>query len=423
MKKLIFLGLIAGLYGDVYAQEPAEKKPAENALYAVRTTTATSTIKSIITGVQETDPAHIKRISKTFPAGQGDKINLNNQFGSINVKVWNRKEVKIDVLISASGDNEKDTQNLLDLVDIDAGKVGDQISCKTTIGSEHSWSGRNKTRNISVNYIVYLPATNALTLSQQFGNVTMGDFSGPLSAKVQYGDFNAGTLSDDNIYVHVQYGKTNIGELNKAVIKQQYGSGLIIGTAGELDLIAQYASVSITTIKRNASIKQQYGSGLKIGSVNNLDLSVQYANANVGTIRGTAVIKQQYNSLAIGSVGKLDLRSQYAGVMIGTLKGDGTFKTSYNHFTIDEITTGCKDLQIDADYADVTLNFAEGYSAEFNVEKSYGGFRYGANVRATIAGDSEDKRNSSTKNYSGKIGNGGSGSVTIKADYGSVVFK
>ncbi|PIH00636.1 hypothetical protein CS542_03835 [Pedobacter sp. IW39] len=35
----------------------------------------------------------------------------------------------------------------------------------------------------------------------------------------------------------------------KAVVKQQYGSGLTIGAAGTLDLNAQYVTVRINTIR------------------------------------------------------------------------------------------------------------------------------------------------------------------------------
>ncbi|HEY0175977.1 MAG TPA: hypothetical protein VGC08_06340, partial [Pedobacter sp.] len=370
------------------------------------------------------DAVRTKSFSKTFPADQTDKISLNNQFGSMQIKTWDKKEVKVDVSIRVYSTNEKEAQYMIDLINIEAQKNGDAISFKTVLNPGKRMYERSKKREMKVDYVVYLPSSNALTLSQQFGNVTMGDFSGPLSARIQYGDFNAGNLSGANNYINVQYGKTGIEELNKATIKQQYGSGLIIGTAGELDLNAQYASVTVSTIKRDAVIKQEYGSGLTVGTVGNLDLNVQYANVNIGTIRGNAVIRQQYNELTLGSVGKLDLRSEYSGVTIGTLKGDGNFKMSYNRVNIAEITPGCRNLTVDVDYVEVNLNFADNYNADFTVQKSYGGFRYGSNVKATLAGgDNEERRGSSTKNYSGKIGNGGSATVRIKADYGSVVFK
>lgn len=410
MKNLMLTGIALCLLFNAKAQQYAVNTPDAA---SARVTTA------VPTDVQEGDPVRSKSFSRTFPADHNDKVVLSNQFGSMSIKTWDKKEVKIEVMIKAYSNSDTEAQRLIDGVNITAEKGGDQISCKTSI--DDSRSGRNRKREVKVDYVVYLPATNSLTLSQQFGPVTMGDFAGPLYAKVQYGNFSAGNLSNTNNYISVQYGNGNIGELNKAVIKQQYGSGLVIGTVGTLDLNAQYAGVTINTIVGNANIKQQYGSGLKIGSVTNLVLDAQYSNVQLTTVKGNAQIKQQYNSLSLGSVEKLDLRSQYVNTTIGSLRGDGNFRMSYNNFKINEITAACKNLTIDADYVDVNVGFASNYNADFNVQRSYGSFKYGSNVKARVSGSDAD--DSSSKSYSGKIGNGGNGNVKVKTDYGSVTFR
>lgn len=427
MKKSIIWGvlLMTAGFSPAFSQETAAVTMTAETTYAVNRNNSINVQDNRQDPQDRDDDAlKVRNVVKTFPADRSDKIMLSNMFGSMIIKVWDRREVKIDITIRAYSNNDKQAQELIDQVQIDAGKSGDNISCKTTIDNGGSrWSGRNKRREVKVAYVVYLPASNALTLSQQFGNVVMGDFSGPLSAKVQYGDFTAGNLSDTNNYLSVQYGKANIEELNKASVKQQYGSGLTIGTVGTLDLDAQYAGVTISMIKGDAVIKQQYGSGLKIGSVGNLDLDVQYASVNVGTVKGSAVIKQQYNSLTLGSVGKISLRSQYTGVTIGNLKGDGTFKMSYNHFTVTEVSPACRRLTVDADYVNLNLGFGNSFNGDFNLQKSYGGFNYDNNVKVLSSTDNEENRSSSNKRYSGKIGNGGSSSVQIDAAYGSVTFK
>lgn len=417
MKNLMLTGIAFCLLFKVNAQQYAINKtevPAATVASAISAAVSTD-IETLVEGEA---PYRTKSFSRTFPADRNDKVVLSNQFGSMNVKTWDKKEVKIDVSISVYSSNEKEAQRLLDGVNIAADKNGEQIACKTSI-DENSW-GRNRKREIKVDYVVYMPSTNSLTLSQQFGPATIGDFAGPLYAKVQYGNFNAGNLSNTNNYISVQYGNSNISEVNKAVVKQQYGSGLVIGTAGTLDLNAQYASVDITTIKGAAQIKQQYGSGLKIGSVGSLVLDAQYASVNVGTVRGDALIKQQYNSLTLGSVEKLDLKGQYASVSIGNLKGDGNLRLGYNNLRITEVGPGCRNLNVDTEYVGVNIGFADNYNADLTVKNSYSSFRYSSNVKVKENGDNDD---SSSKSYSGRIGNGGTGNVRIRADYGSVTFK
>lgn len=376
-------------------------------------------------GVQDdqNDPVRTKTFSKSFAMDGSDKLNLSNKYGDVLIKIWDKREVRVDVEIKAYSSQNGEAQRLLDETTVEAGKTGDLISFKTNMGNRDGNYGsrvRNGKivwkREVKVNYVVYMPASNSLSMSTQYGNMTMGNFSGPLYAKVQYGNFTAGNLNSNNNYISVQYGKADVEEINVATIKQQYGSGLSLGTVGTLDLNAQYAVVDIKKIKGNAVIKQQYGQGLNVGSVDNLDLDAQYVNVAVGTVNGNATVKQQYNSIAIASVNKLNIRGEYANVKVGNLKGDGTFRVGYNKLIIDNVLTGCKSLIINADYATVSLGFGSGYHADFDVKTNYGGFRPGPASSRTIS----DEDNS--RQYSGKIGNGGASKITIKADYGSVSF-
>lgn len=433
MKNLVLVSVMLCFFGRAYAQavQPTVSVDIDYALNTKvegqrSTTTGRDTERTKggqddqLQDIKSSDDQGLRRIiSKTFTVDRNDKVNLSNQFGSVVIKVWDRKEVKIDIDVIANSSNDKEAQRIIDEVGISLNRNADVISCKTNINRSSGW-GRNKNRNVKVEYVVYMPAVNALTVSQEFGSVTMGNFAGPLSAKVQYGNFVAGNLSGTNNYISVQYGKTNIAELNKGVVRHEYGAGVVLGTVGTLDLDVQYVGVNITNVKGDAIIKQQYGGGLTVGGVNNLDLNIQYANANIGTVRGNATIKQEYNSIRIGSVGKLNLRAEYTGVAVGTLRGDGNFNMSYNNLNISDIGSGCKVLNVDAEYVDINLGFADGYNADFIVSREYGSFKYGSNVKARVESGDDD---SSTKRYFGKMGNGAGASLRIKAEYGSIVFK
>ena len=382
-------------------------------------------LEEVKEGVQDeqNDQVKIKTFTKSFAMDAGDKMNLSNKYGDVLIKIWDKREVKVEVEIKASSSQNGEAQRLLDETSIEAGKTGDLISFKTNMGNRDGNYGsrfRNGKmvwkREVKVNYVVYMPASNSLSMSTQYGNMTMGNFSGPLYAKVQYGNFTAGSLNSNNNYISVQYGKADVEEVNVATIKQQYGSGLTIGTVGTLDLNAQYVGVNIQKIRGNAIVKQQYGSGLTIGSVDNLELDAQYANVTLGTINGNANVKQQYNNISISSVNKLNLKAEYANVKVGSLKGDGSFKLSYNKLNIDNVAVGCRNLAIDADYAGVALGFGTGYHADFDLKTEYGKFKSGPAVYRTV--QDEDNK----KQYSGKIGNGGASKINIKTDYGSVTF-
>ncbi|WP_316810603.1 hypothetical protein [Pedobacter heparinus] len=368
------------------------------------------------------DPVRSKTFSKSFPLDGNDKVELNNRYGEMLIKTWDKKEIRVDIDIKAYSKDEADAQRLIDGTVIAADKRGNLVSVKTNFAADGGKFGskviNGKTisrREIRVNYIVYMPAANALTLSNQYGNVNMGSFSGPLNVKVQYGSLTAGNLNNASNILEIQYGFTKIQEIRTATIKQQYGSGLNIGTIGSLNLDAQYTGVNIGTIKGDAIVKQQYGPGLDIGRVGNLDLTVQYANVKLGTVIGDANIKQQYNKLSIGSANTLNLKGQYTTVAIGNLKGPGNFSVAYGKLGVEQVGTGCKNLHLLSSYSHVSLKFGSGYQGDFDLRTSYSPFKAGAGVSSKLIAEK-----GSIKNYAGTIGNGGGAEVTLKADYGSV---
>jgi len=424
-KPILILSCLLLLASLTQAQTEDQPQATPAAVYA-----ANSNLDRVpFTTFQEDDPTgHSKTFSKTFSADASDRISLSNQYGSIVIKTWDRREVKADVQITAYSNNDGDAQKLLDEVNIEATKSGDQIGFATRIeDTRGNWgsgtrNGRKWRREVKVNYVVYMPASNPLNVSQQYGNVTMADFSGPVTAKVQYGNFKAGNLSSASTNLSVQYGNTDVLQMNRATIKHQYGSGLSIGTVGTLNLSAQYVKTDIRSVTGEAVIKQQYGDGLTLGTVGQLTLNAQYSKVRIQSVkRNTNAIKIQYGGLEIGSIENLNLSAQYTGVSIANLAGDCNLNVQYNNLNVQHVGEACKRLIVDAQYVKVALNFADNYNANVDVQTSYANFTHGNTVAARQVGSDED--DSSTKIYSGKIGNGSTNYVKIKSAYGNVTFQ
>ncbi|MFC3364451.1 hypothetical protein ACFOG5_14850 [Pedobacter fastidiosus] len=424
----IFLAIMAFIAVKTSAQQVVViNNPSES--YAVNTVVSSSVNASVsVTSTVQTgsDAERSKSFSKSFSVDNNDKVNLNNQYGAIVIKTWDKKEVRVDIDIKAYSNSENDAQKLIDDVSIDANKTGDVVSIKTNMGEKNGRYGRGVKngvttwrREVKVIYTLYMPAINPLTVQQQYGNVDMGDFSGPTSLKVQYGNLTAGNLSNANNYINVQYGKTTVQDLNAAIVKHEYGGGVNIGSVGTIEISAEYVPVNINTIRKSADIKVEYGSGLTVGNIGgNLLLHTEYAKININSVKGNTVIQQGYGSLTMANVGKLALKTEYTNVSLGNLNGDANIDMDYNRLSVAEITPACKNFTFNGEYVSVGLGFANNYNANFNLSTSYAGFKYGSNVSS-----SQVSKDDETKKYSGKIGNGGSANVSIKTEYGSVTFK
>lgn len=341
---------------------------------------------------QGEDPVKSKTFSKSFSLDRNDKVNLSNSYGSIIIKTWDKNEIKVDADIKAYAKTDAEAQKLLDDASISATKTGDLVSYKTNIGERNGNWGRSikngKTvwrRELRVNMTVYMPKSNPLNAAQEYGNITLDDFNGPTSLKVEYGKLICGDLNNANNYIAAEYSTTSFGNINQAKIRQEYGGGLTAGNVGTLDLNAEYTSVNIASIKNSGVIRHEYGGGFTIGKANNLTVDAHYVRAKINTVTGTLNAKLEYGGLAV-----------------------------------ENVETSAKNVTVNSDYSTISLGFDQNYHANFTVNTDYASFKYGSAVSARKLGDD---RSYTTKNYSGQIGKGGANAVNVKAEYGSVTFK
>lgn len=373
------------------------------------------------------DPVSRKVFSRSFPVDRSNRVVLSNQFGDVQIKSWDKMEVRTEVEVTAYASRTDEARRLLEQVNIEASQGNGAVSCRTTIsGSQGNWGswfsrGKKTRREVRVNYVVYMPTVNALQVNNEYGNIEMGNFSGPLNARVQYGNFNATNLTNALVSVSTQYGKTTINALNRATIKQEYGAGVVIGTANGLNLHAQYAKVNIGTITNDAQIRQEYGEGLVLGTVGSLVLNAQYIKVNIREIRNAAAsIRLDYATLQLGSVQSLTLDADYTDVNIGTLRGDGRFSISYNRLNVGQVSGRTRSIVVNGEYADIAFGFASDFNADFDVQTSYSGLRYTGNDRISARTLTDDDHTS--RRYQGKIGRGG-GLIKVNSTYGGVTFR
>ncbi|HEY9196648.1 MAG TPA: hypothetical protein VIM77_10295, partial [Mucilaginibacter sp.] len=232
-----------------------------------------------------------KSYSKSYNVDANDVINIDNKFGRITVNTWAKNEVKVDVQIKVTTNSDEKAQKLLDNVSIKDGKDGDGVSFKTTISSDNdnnsSWGslfkgGRNQVRSIEVNYTVYMPAKNPLTISNKYGATDLPDLSGRLIINNSFGSLVAKSLSHAGNQIRVKYGNATIGNLTASDLDVAYGS-LSLADCENLKANLSYSSAKIGRIKTSGNINVKFGGGVSIEDVdkNLKDLSVRSSYSSI----------------------------------------------------------------------------------------------------------------------------------------------
>ncbi|NCD70283.1 hypothetical protein [Mucilaginibacter agri] len=228
-----------------------------------------------------------KTYTKSYPVSATDQVQIQNVFGKVAVNTWEKNEVKVDVEIKADGDDDASAQKILDKVSIKDGKDADGVSFKTYIeknDEDNNWgswtdSGKTHVKRVVVNYTVYMPAKNALNLSNKFGTVTVPDLIGKVSLNLNFSSLVAQQLLSPLNELNIRFGDANIGTLNSDQFNISYGNAKI-GTADKLKAKVSFAGLNVDKLKTSGDITLKYtrgGVGLKVGE---LDKSLKALNVD-----------------------------------------------------------------------------------------------------------------------------------------------
>lgn len=232
-----------------------------------------------------------KTISKSYTVNSKDKLDISNQFGKVIVNTWDKNTIKVDVLIVANEATEGRAQELLNGVSVTESRQGNLISFKTTIErkSANSWWARmggddDDRKGVQINYTVYMPAKNPLSVTNKYGSTNLPRLDGPVSINNSYGSLSARGLNNPANQVKVTYGSARIEDFTAGNINVSYGS-LSIEKAGRLNADVNKGGIKIGSLSGGGVLESKYGSvridELEKG-IKDLAINASYGGVSLG---------------------------------------------------------------------------------------------------------------------------------------------
>lgn len=314
-----------------------------------------------------------KEFYQAWPADAIETLEIDNRFGE--VKVNNRTDsVSIDVTISVDGSNEKRLNELLEQIEIEFRKSGSIAKAQTVI--EGRLKGQN---NLSINYVVGVPAEKNLKITNRYGNTIVSQLTGNGDFIIKYGDFTAydlATPEDGTLKLSLGYGKANIGSANF------------------LNLDISYSPITIEEIKK-LKVESKYSS-----------ISIEEANE----IQASS----KYDKYKCEEVGSFSATTKYTNIRIEELENSLKVESGYGGIRVDEVSSDFEFITISNSYGQISLGLDD---ANYLLDAScnYCGISY---PEDEFSGDRIKENHSRT--VKGKIGNGEGGKVTVKSKYGEI---
>ena len=316
-----------------------------------------------------------KTVVKVYTVDVRDQLSVDNQYGQVKINLWDRKEIRVDVAITANAPSDQRATDYLNAVTISEKREGSVIMLRTLIdrsqfGSNNwnSWRGKAGEKNsIQIDYVVNMPKFNALIVKNTFGNTDIASFQAPLTVQSRYGNFSADDLGNASNTIEVAYGNAKIGKMDGGKMEVRYS-----------DFILDQAR--------------------------------------------TLLLTNKFGKLTIGEVGSLDANIDYSGATIGRVNESCKVNLSYSgNFQIEQLLRSAENVTIKAAYSTVTLP-AE--SSQFDVTVTHGDFSLPTNLKVHFTSQ-PDKTDSyrATKQYSGTVGSGTGTLIKVVSTFGDVRLK
>jgi hypothetical protein len=142
---------------------------------------------NLVDGAVNNKEKYEEKFAKTVSLARDGEVILKNISGQIEVKTWDRGEVKIDALKISSASTVAKAKENAAKVEIVVEKEGNTLKIETEYpDNKKEW--KRDSINVSVNYNLMIPAKAAVKITSVSGSVDLEAIGGATKAKVVSGD-------------------------------------------------------------------------------------------------------------------------------------------------------------------------------------------------------------------------------------------
>ncbi|MGB2685803.1 MAG: hypothetical protein WBC43_12395 [Olleya sp.] len=326
-----------------------------------------------------------KTLKKEYTVTKNATLKIDNKYGNLDIVTWTGNTIAIEVKITTNGNDLDEVQSRLDEIDVEFSGTSNYVSAETLIGKKKksswwNWSNNNDV-NMKINYVVKMPITNHVDLSNDYGNITLGTLEGRAEISCDYGKITTKELLADNNVINFDYTNNSYFEYIKSgKINADY-SGFTVAKTKDLTIVADYTK-SLIEIAENVNYNCDYGS-LRVNKLNSISGNGDYLTVVLGDVYKNVTLNADYGSIKIG-----------------------------------KMTKNAGDINIESDYVGIKIGIDPEYAFDFDIKLEYG----------SLTGEDDFEINTksikhSDKYYSGYHNKSNSGNlIKINSEYGSVTF-
>lgn len=298
-----------------------------------------------------------KTIKKEFEISPEGTTSISNKHGKVEVFVWDRNRVKVDVTIVVRAANETVAQRTFDRIHINFISRPDFVGTTTEITArKKNWweSSRDHESDYTINYQVYLPASNDLVLDHKFGDITVAELRGNAELQIKHSNFKF-----DGFGGNVQL---ELAHATGALLKAQ-----------DINAEIKHSRLNIESV-RFMELDSQH-SRIRVNEARDLRCNSTHNTFNIGEI-AVFHCNADYDDIEIERADDITVASTYSNMIVHHIRQNLDLEMELGKVTVEEVSNGFKRINLKGDYTDFMVNLASGTTYTMDAYADYAGIRY-----------------------------------------------
>lgn len=251
-------------------------------------------------------------IRKSVAISPTGRVEIENKYGNIIVHTWEKDSLSLVITKEAAHSKLENAEKLLDLITIDFWNTEQFVRVNTRFYEQKGWlgnllqssweSGKQLVgeSSLSVNYELYVPVQQQLTITNRFGDVVVPPMLQRMSLDVSHGLIEADGLADGS-WVRMQFGTGRFRQVGKVQLEVAF-------------------------------------SDIVIDKGVNLAITSKSCTYRIGRLEELLVVESIKDDLDIESVGSLRGKATFSDVRIALLKGSSQWESSFGSITIRKVS-------------------------------------------------------------------------------------
>lgn len=270
--------------------------------------------------------------SRSFPANAETAIEVINKYGNIHVLPWDKDSVRFDISIRVESGKQSKVEKTFGNISIEYTESMYYVIAQTVFGNQKNafWTDVSDLASsmlssgsaAQIDYTIYVPQGNKLSIENKFGNVYMTDHKGKAVVKVSNGDFRGGSFR-------------------------------------QLELDHGFGNVVLDNIQ-SGSLELSY-SDLKLKKAGDIRVSSKSSKASIGNFSNIR-INSRRDTYFFDEAGMINGETSFSYFTIATLRGDLILTTNYGSLSIDGYEKSISMLNVVSAYTDISTICNSGFS-------------------------------------------------------------